>query len=294
MIFPQEVEIRDVTIRDGFQNEEVFVRTDEKINSLTNLISAGFKRIEVTSFVHPKWVPTLQDADELAERIPMVEGVEYDALVPNSRGLDRFLKTKIHNAIFFLSASTHHNQANLNKSTDTSLEEVRTLIEKANGQGRKTIGGVATAFVCPYAGIVPYSELERVTERLVENGVDEIGLADTIGQATPKLVYEYCSRLVDRFPDMTLSLHLHDTYGYALANILVGLQAGVRIFDVAQGGLGGCPYAPGSPGNVQASSVVDFLEKQGINTGVNLDMLKKFDYDFPKLLANSERIKKEA
>lgn len=290
MRFPENLIIRDVTLRDGLQVEPVFVETDEKLKWLDRLIEAGFRRLEVTSFVHPKWVPALQDADELAQRLPLLPGIEYDALVPNQRGLDRFLKSNIHNAIFFLSASTHHNQANLNKSTDESLEEIGELIQETKNQGRKTIGGIATAFVCPYAGVIPYSEVERVAERLVENGIDELGLGDTIGKATPRVVYEYCSRLAERFPDIAISLHLHDTYGYGLANILAGIQAGIYMFDVAQAGLGGCPYAPGSPGNIQASRVVDFLEQQGVKTALELEKLKRLDREFPLLLKGKESV----
>lgn len=291
MRFPENLVIRDVTLRDGLQVEPVFVETEEKLKWLDRLIQAGFQRLEVTSFVHPKWVPALQDADELSQRLPSLPGIEYDALVPNRRGLDRFLKSNIHNAIFFLSASNHHNQANLNKSTDTSLEEIGELIRETKNEGRKTIGGIATAFVCPYAGVVPYSEVERVAERLVENGIDELGLGDTIGKATPRIVYEYCSRLAERFPDIPISLHLHDTYGYGLANVLAGIQAGIHMFDVAQAGLGGCPYAPGSPGNIQASRVVDFLEQQGIKTRLELEALKELDCEFPQLLKGKEPVK---
>ncbi|MBU8690820.1 hydroxymethylglutaryl-CoA lyase [Priestia megaterium] len=292
MIFPDKLTIRDVTLRDGLQNEPTFVETDEKLKQISSLIEAGFVRLEVTSFVHPKWVPALKDADELAQRLPMSYGVEYEALVPNQRGLDRFLQSNIHTALFFLSASNHHNQANLNKSTDDSLEEIKDLIKKTNNQGRKTVGAIATAFVCPYAGVVPYSEVERVAEQLVANGVTELGLGDTIGKATPRMVYEYCSRLAERFPNIPISLHLHDTYGFGLSNVLAGVQAGIQVFDVAQAGLGGCPYAPGAPGNIQASRVVEFLEKQGIKTEIELEKLKKLDSKFPQLVRASETVLK--
>lgn len=292
VIFPQSIKIRDVTLRDGLQNEPVFVETNQKINQINHLISAGFDRLEVTSFVHPKWVPAMKDADELANNLPMVQGVEYEALVPNKRGLDRFLTSKIHNALFFLSASTKHNKANLNKSTDESLLEIKDLIVETNKKGRKTIGAIATAFVCPFAGIVPYAEVERVAEYLVNQGVNELGLGDTIGKATPRQVYEYISRLAEKFPDIPIGLHLHDTYGYGLANVIAGIQAGVYLVDVAQAGLGGCPYAPGSPGNIKASSVVEFLEQQNIRTGLNIDILKELDSKFPQLLSDAKVLPK--
>ena len=290
MIFPEHLQIRDVTLRDGLQNEKVFVKTDQKLEKIKELIASGFDRLEVTSFVHPKWVPAMQDADELGQRLPIIPGVEYEALVPNQRGLDRFLKSNVHNAVFFLSASTQHNQANLNKRTEDSLEEIRELIVETDKNGRKSIGAISTAFVCPFAGVVPYSEVEKVAEYLVQNGVNELGLGDTIGKATPRQVYEYCSRLADKFPDIPIGLHLHDTYGYGLANVMAGIQAGVHLIDVAQAGLGGCPYAPGSPGNVQASQVVELLEKQNIKTGLDVEKLKKLDLDFSELLLNSEKI----
>ncbi|MCG7335767.1 hydroxymethylglutaryl-CoA lyase [Sporosarcina sp. ACRSM] len=292
MKFPESIEVRDVTLRDGLQNESIFFETDEKLKGLDQLIAAGYKRIEVTSFVHPKWVPALRDADELAEHLPLHPDVEYDALVPNRRGLDRFLNTSIHNAVFFLSASTLHNQANLNKSTDDSLDDIRALIIEAKNKGRKTIGGIATAFVCPYAGVVPYTEVEKVAERLVTSGIDELGLGDTIGKATPRVVYEYCSRLREKYPNLALSLHLHDTYGYGLANILAGLQAGIQSIDVAQAGLGGCPYAPGSPGNIKASSVASFLEQQNIQTGLDLARVIELDKAFYELTNRSSAVAK--
>ncbi|WP_339226672.1 hydroxymethylglutaryl-CoA lyase [Oceanobacillus sp. FSL K6-2867] len=284
MNFPEKVSIRDVTLRDGFQNEAVFIGTENKLIGLDVLIDAGFRRIEVTSFVHPKWVPALSDADELAKGLPKIQGIQYDALVPNRRGLERFLKTNIDTAVFFLSASTRHNEANLNRTTNESLVNVSDLISEIKSHSRKTMGAVATAFVCPYAGEVPYQEVERIVTTMVENGVDEVGLGDTIGKATPKMIYEYCSRIKDKYPDLTLSLHLHDTYGYALANIIAGIQSGVSIYDVAQAGLGGCPYAPGSPGNVQASQVVNFLENQRIETGINIDKLNNMDQMFQDMV----------
>ena len=293
MKFPESLSIRDVTLRDGLQNESVFIETEDKLTAINQIIDAGFKQIEVTSFVHPKWIPALSDADELAERLPRIKGIEYSALVPNSRGLERFLKSEIDTGVFFLSASTKHNEANLNRTTDESLKHVSDLITETKNQNRKTMGAVSTAFVCPYAGEVPYEAVERIVDKMVESGADEVGLADTIGKATPKMVYEYCSRIKDKYPDLTLSLHLHDTYGYALANIAASMQAGVHIYDVAQAGLGGCPYAPGAPGNVQASQVVNFLERQGIKTEINIDHLNEMDRTFYEMVRQETSIKME-
>lgn len=286
MDLPEKVLIRDVTLRDGLQNESIFVNTDVKVEGLQKIIDGGFQRIEVTSFVHPKWVPALSDADDFSKKLPRKPGVTYDALIPNRRGLERFLETTIDTAVFFLSASTKHNKANVNTSTEETLDQIKDLIIETKSHNRQTMGGIATAFVCPYAGIIPYEMVEQITRKLVESGIDEIGLGDTIGQATPKMVYEYCVRLKETFPDLKLSLHLHDTYGYALSNIMAGIQAGVYIYDVAQAGLGGCPYAPGSTGNVKASYVVEFLEKQNIDTALDLEQIKSMDEYFYRLVKN--------
>jgi hydroxymethylglutaryl-CoA lyase len=277
MYLPAKVHLLDVTLRDGLQNEPIYVPTEEKLRVLEKLIGAGFKRIEVTSFVHPGWIPTLRDADEFVKHIPIRGDVEYQALVPNKRGLERFLNSPIENAVFFLSASTAHNEANVNRTTDQSLDEIVDLIKYARREGRQAVGAIATSFVCPFTGIVPFQDVVRIAERLVESGAKELAIADTIGQATPKMIFDRCSALSRRFPSVEISLHLHDSHGYGLANVLAALQCGIKWFDVSQAGLGGCPYAPGAPGNLQASKVVEFLEKQGISTELDEPLLVELD-----------------
>ncbi len=250
MRFPKSVKLRDVTLRDGLQNEIIFVPTDTKLTLLHQLLNAGFTSLEVTSFVHPKWVPALQDADELSMRLPHSEGVEYRALIPNNKGMERFLAAPIHTGVFFLSASTAHNQANVNRTTDDSLNEIENLVAKLHTTSRRIVGSIATSFVCPYAGFVPFETVDAIAKRLVAAGVHELVIADTIGKATPRMVYERCSRLRERYPEVDISLHLHNSHGYGFVNVLAGIAAGIDVFDVAQAGLGGCPFAPDAPGNL--------------------------------------------
>lgn len=261
--------LRDVTLRDGLQNESVFVPTKIKRILVDRIIACGFRSLEVTSFVRKDRVPALRDADELAQSLPVYPGVEYRALVPNRRGMQRFLAGKTETAVLFLSASPLHNQANVQRTTEESLAEIISLIRLAEENGRRAAGAIATAFVCPYAGVVPYSRLERIAEALAESGVKEMSLADTSGQATPDLVYERCVSIKKQFPMLELSLHLHDAKGYGLRNMLAGIEAGVCTFDVAQGGLGGCPFVPDAPGNLSSRSVLECLAERGIATDLD-------------------------
>lgn len=273
MQFPERIHLCDVTLRDGLQNESVFVQTDVKLALVDELQNAGFKSIEVTSFVHPKWIPALQDADELVSRLPDAADVEYRVLIPNQRGFNRFLASHIQTGVFFLSASTAHNEANVNRTTDESLQEVTELVAKTVLAGRKAAGAIATSFVCPYTGVVPYQNVERIADKLVEAGIEEIAIADTIGKANPRMIYERTSRLMNRHPKILWSLHLHDPQGYGYANVIAGIAAGITHFDVAQAGLGGCPYAPGAPGNLPADKIANFLNEQDMNTGLKLESL---------------------
>jgi hydroxymethylglutaryl-CoA lyase len=276
---PNQIHIRlhDVTLRDGLQNEAVFVPTETKLKLLGEIIQSGFTSLEVTSFVRGDRVPALRDADELVRLLPLPGGVEYRALVPNKRGLQRFLCSPLQTAVFFISASPAHNQANVQRTTEESLQEITRLLPSVIREGRQAVGAIATAFVCPFTGVVPDEQLELIVEQLVDSGVNEITLADTVGQARPEMVYERCAKIRERFPALQLSLHLHDSRGCGLANLLAGIEAGVHSFDVAQAGLGGCPYAPGAPGNLSAIQVLDCLAEQGYTTGFDREKIRQLD-----------------
>jgi hydroxymethylglutaryl-CoA lyase len=262
----------EVGPRDGLQNEAGFVPLDGKRELIRLLIAAGLREIEASSFVHPKWIPALADADELFAALPRDAGVRYSALVPNLRGYERAVIAKPDEIVLFCSASESHNRANLNRSTAESLEQLRPVAQRAKADGLRVRGAISTSFWCPFEGRVPSSRVCMVAEAYQAMGADEVGLADTLGAADPLHVRTLVAD-VRRCVDITLSLHLHDTYGMALANVVAGLDAGITRYDAAIGGMGGCPYAPGAQGNVATEDLIFMLHRMGIQTGVNEDAL---------------------
>jgi hydroxymethylglutaryl-CoA lyase len=251
----------------------VTVSTDDKVELVNRLADAGLRSIEVSSFVHPKWIPQLADASEVFARIERRPGVEYSALVPNERGLERALEARVDAVHVFMSASETHNRKNINKSIDETYPVLRPVIEQARAQGLPVRAYVSTVFGCPYEGPVAVDQVLRVVHRLLELGADEISLGDTIGVAVPTQVTTMVEALSRRIPVERLSLHFHDTRGMAIANVYAGLLAGVQRFDGSIGGLGGCPYAPGASGNVATDDLVYLLHGMGIETGVNAERL---------------------
>jgi hydroxymethylglutaryl-CoA lyase len=268
------VVLYEVGPRDGLQNEPDTVPTDAKLELVQRLALAGLRHVEVTSFVSPKWIPQLADADALAGLLPSFPGVVYSALVPNPKGYERFRAAGgIQVAACFLSASETHNRKNVNCSVAEQLERIRALAERAQADGVPLRAYVSTVCGCPYEGEVAPAAVVRLTRQLLDLGVDEISLGDTIGVGHPAQVRALVAAVSDEAPLERVALHLHDTYGRALANVQAGYEAGVRTFDAALGGLGGCPYAPGASGNVATEDVVDLFARAGIETGVDLDAL---------------------
>ncbi|HEX5066305.1 MAG TPA: hydroxymethylglutaryl-CoA lyase [Myxococcota bacterium] len=261
--------------RDGLQNEPETVATEQKLALIDGLARAGLRRIEVSSFVSPKWIPQLADADALTAALPPHPGVRYSALVPNLKGYERMRAAggQIAVAAVFLSASETHNRKNVNCSIAEGLERVRPVAERARADGVRLRAYVSTVCGCPYEGDVAPAAVVSLTRRLLEQGVGEISLGDTIGVGHPRQVRELVRALAGEAPLERIALHLHDTFGRALANVQAGYEAGVRIFDASLGGLGGCPYAPGASGNVATEDVVDLFERAGVATGVDLDAL---------------------
>ncbi len=269
-----EVCIYEVGPRDGLQNEPETVPTDAKRALVARLADAGLARIEVTSFVSPRWIPQLADADALAASLPARAGVRYSALVPNERGYERFRAAdSLDVAAVFLSASETHNRRNVNCSVAEQLERIAPGAERARGDGRGVRAYVSTVCGCPYEGEVAIGAVAALTGELLALGATEISLGDTIGVGHPRGVRALVEALSGVAPLERLALHLHDTYGRALANVQAGYEAGIRTFDAALGGLGGCPYAPGASGNVATEDVVDLFERSGVATGVSLERL---------------------
>ncbi len=266
------VRLHEVGPRDGLQNEPESVPTDAKLALVERLVAAGLRHVEITSFVSPEWIPQLADAAALAARVPRGAAV-YSALVPNERGYERFRRAGLPVAAFFVSASETHNRRNVNRGVAEHLERFRPVAERARADGVRLRAYVSTVCGCPYEGRVAEGAVVALVERLVALGADEISLGDTIGVGTPRQVAALVAAVRGAAPLDRIALHLHDTYGRALANVQAGFEAGVRCFDTSLGGLGGCPYAPGASGNVATEDVVDLFESSGVATGVDLDAL---------------------
>jgi hydroxymethylglutaryl-CoA lyase len=269
-----EVCIYEVGPRDGLQNEAQILPTEQKVELIERLVDTGLRRIEVTSFVSPEWIPQLADADALAPLLPVRSGLRLSALVPNERGYARFARaTSIDTAAIFISVSETHNQKNVNCSVAEHLERLRGVTERCAADDVPVRAYVSTAFGCAHEGAIAPKRVAALAHALVALGADEISLGDTVGLGHPALVREVLQAVAEVAPLACLGLHLHDTYGRALANLQAGYEFGVRTFDSALGGLGGCPYAPGAAGNVATEDVVGLFDAAGIETGVRLDGL---------------------
>lgn len=270
---PPSVSIYEVSPRDGLQNEAAQVATHAKVRLIDALADAGCKRIEVTSFVSPKWVPQMADADQVCQMFDRREGVTYSALVPNKRGLERAIAAGVDEVAVFISASETHNRKNVNKTIAQTLAAFEPVITPAVKQGVRVRGYVSTMWGCPYEGDVDPQAGLRIAEQLLSAGCYQISLGDTIGVGTPLQTRHILELFLKHVPIEKLALHLHDTRGTALANMLVGLEMGIKTYDASVGGLGGCPYAPGAAGNLATEDLVYTLQGMGVDTGIDLTKL---------------------
>lgn len=266
---PAAVSIREVGPRDGLQNEEP-VPTEAKVRLLDALSHTGVRRIEAVSFVHPKAIAQMADADEVWAAAQKVPGVRYSALVPNSRGAQRALAAGFRELEVVVSASDTHNRRNVNRSTADSLDDITALITDVHKHGGVCEVIISTSFGCPYQGDVAPERVASIVERVVADGADRVAFGDTTGMATPRRVSDLLDAVRQTAPAVPLLLHCHNTRGTALANILTALRYGITEFDASVGGLGGCPYAPGATGNVATEEVVHMLHDMGIDTGIDL------------------------
>jgi hydroxymethylglutaryl-CoA lyase len=269
-----EVSIYEVGPRDGLQNEKAVLPTDRKLELIHGVVAAGVRRVEITSFVDPRWIPALADHEEVARGVNHGGPSQYSALVPNMRGLDGATRAGLREVAVFMAASETHNRKNINRSTDDALATYRVVVDEARARGMRVRGYVSCVYGCPYEGAVPLAQVDRVAQGLLELGVYELSLGDTIGVGTPRQIEYVLRGLMAGGIDLDrVAVHFHDTRGTALANITVALQLGIRTIDSALGGLGGCPYAPGASGNVATEDVVYMLQGMGVHTGVDLDGL---------------------
>lgn len=268
------VTITDVALRDGLQNHDAVVPTDAKMELIQLLIDSGVSSIEVGSFVHPKLLPQMADAEEIYRRLPDAPGVAFSALAPNVRGARRAIAAGAKDVRLVMSVSEGHSRSNTNRSVAEGLAET---IEAANvlrdAGNIKVTGSLATSFVCPFDGVVPFSQLEYVVGSLVEAGFEHISLADTLGKADPETFERTVEAIGAAFPATTFELHIHNTYGMGMAHVAAGLRQGIDRYDAALGGIGGCPFAPGAAGNIATEDIAFMLQLMGIQTGIDLEKL---------------------
>jgi hydroxymethylglutaryl-CoA lyase len=265
--------VTEVGARDGFQSEQQFIPTEVKAGIINRLIAAGVRSFEATSFVSPRAVPQMPDASEVMALIERRPGLRLTGLVPNARGAERAAAAKVDMMAAFVSASETHCQANLNKSIDAALADFVEFAPIAHKYGIALRGAVATAFGCPFEGDVPIANVLKIVETYLRHGARHISLGDTTGMATPPVVTRTVEAIRQRFPEAILALHFHNTRGIGLANVMNGLELGVREYESSFGGLGGCPFAPGATGNICTEDLVYLLHECGWETGIDLDAL---------------------
>jgi hydroxymethylglutaryl-CoA lyase len=270
---PDRVSVYEVSPRDGLQNEPNPIPVQAKQRLIEALIGTGLTRIELTSFVSPRWVPQLADADELVRLVQAPRGVTLSALCPNAKGFERAKAAQLSEIAVFMSASETHNRKNTNKTIEQSLDTFSEVVPPALEAGMRVRAYVSTVWGCPYEGAVSSAAALEITRRLLALGCYQISLGDTIGVGTPLQTRDLCRLFLAEIPAEKLALHLHDTRGTALANALVGLELGIRDFDASLGGIGGCPYAPGAAGNLATEDLVYMLHGMGLETGIDLETL---------------------
>ena len=271
MALPHVVKIVEVSPRDGLQNEPHMISTDTKVELINRLSQAGFKNIETTSFVSPKWTPQMADASQVMAQITRRAGTIYSVLTPNMKGFEGALAAQADEVVIFGAASEAFSQKNINCSIAESLDRFAPVAAAALASGMRLRAALSCSFGCPYQGEVPIADVVRVAQRFAEMGCHEIDIADTIGVGTPKRVHNVMRALTDVIDPSRLSGHFHDTYGQSLANILASMEVGISIFHTSVAGLGGCPYAKGATGNVATEDVLFMLAGMDIETGIDFD-----------------------
>lgn len=273
MAYPAAIEFVEVGPRDGLQNLPTPAPTPFKVELIERLFATGLRRVEATSFVHPRWVPQLADAEAVLAALPSGRRSQVRVLVPNVTGLDRARRAGIGEVLVNVGVTEAFNQKNLNRSVEATLEEIAGVCRDGRATAIAVEGSISVAFGCPYEGEVNPQAVVAIAERLAALGIAELSIADTIGIAHPRQVAELFGRLRDRLPGARLAAHFHDTRGMALANTLAALEAGVTTFEGSVGGIGGCPFAPGATGNVASEDLLNMVERMGIHTGVDVGKL---------------------
>jgi hydroxymethylglutaryl-CoA lyase len=282
----KRIYMQEVATRDGFQIEQQFIATDDKIALVDALSQAGYAKIEVTSFTSPSAIPALRDADEVMARITRRPGVVYTVLVPNARGAERAMAARADEFNLVMSVSETHNIANLRMTREQSYQGLKSVIDAARGTAVAVNVSLSTSFGCPMEGAVAREEVLAWADRFAQLGVHGITLCDTTGMADPRAAYELTHALKAHFPQLELTLHFHNTRGMGGANVLTAIEAGADRFDASLGGLGGCPYAPGATGNICSEDTAHMLDAMGYDTGLVIDQVLAAARRLPELLGH--------
>ena len=269
----KEVKITEVGPRDGFQSEKTVLKTKDKIDIINNLIEAGFPRIEVSSFVSPKAIPQLADAEIILNKVNRSSKTTLAALVPNARGALRAVEAKLDEIVVFLSASESHNKKNVNRSVKESLSGFKEIADIAGKNNIPIQGDIATAFGCPFEGNISPKKLADISKEYKLMGFKGVTLGDTTGMATPPVVIDAINAIRNNVPDFNITLHFHNTRGVGLANVMSGLNLGITDYESCFGGMGGCPFAPNATGNICSEDLIYLLHEMGIETGIDLDKI---------------------
>jgi hydroxymethylglutaryl-CoA lyase len=286
LILPSEIRLCEVGLRDGLQNEPTILTTSEKLKLAEGLINAGFKVIELGSFMNPKAVPQMADTDELFRHFNNVEGVELRALAANKKGVERAINCGCSKIKLNVSASKKHNLANINKTPEETVAGFAENVDLALENGLEVSGSISMPFGSPWEGVIPIKDVEEIVEAYLRVGIKEISLSDAAGVATPRQVYDICSSMQKKYPDVKWWLHFHNTRGMAMANILASMEAGITNFDSSLGGFGGCPFVPGAAGNVSTEDVVHMMDEMGIKTGIDILKLIELSRNLQDMLGN--------
>ena len=288
-----DVIIEEQGLRDGFQNESYCVPTEIKLSLIDQLIDAGLTRIQIGSFVHPRYVPQMADTDELAQRLKRRSDITYSGLVLNLRGVTRAIDAGMDHLAVSLSASNTHSQKNTRKTLTEAQSAFKEMLQLTRAHSIQVRGGIQCAFGCRYEGDIAIGHVLDLVKHHLDCGVDEIALADSTGMAHPRLIFDLLPQVLELTADKAVILHLHDTEGKAMANALAALQSGVRHFDTGLAGMGGCPYIPGASGNLATEDLVHFVQQMGYQSGINLHALlplvqqveQLFDRTFPSKMS---------
>lgn len=283
---PSAIILCEVGLRDGLQNEKTILPTEQKLELLQGLIDAGFKVIEVGSFMHPKAVPQMADTDEVYKAIGAVPGVELRALIPNLRGVKRAIDCGCKKVKLNVSASRQHNLKNLNMTPEQSVAGFADCVKESQANGIAISGSISMPFASPWEGRTPVADVDAIIEAYIKVGITEISLSDASGMAVPNQVYQLCAHVREKYPEATWWLHFHNTRGLAMANITAAMEAGMTQFDSSFGGLGGCPFVPGAAGNISTEDVLNMCDEMDIQTGVDILKVMELSRKMKELLGH--------